>query len=153
MTSASAMARRAAARMASCSRYSGSSSPGESVKMNCVSPRVSKPTTGRRVDCGLGETIARCWPSNAFKSVDLPTLGRPASTTVPQRVMGAKLTRKVERGTAAEQQWKVVHERDSRPEVPRSKHEARPSAPNELRDEKLAAAYSPTTSRSQYHRR
>src|SRR2546422_11750774 len=49
MTSASAIARSAAARIVSCSLYSGSSSPGESVKMNCVSSRVSRPTTGRRV--------------------------------------------------------------------------------------------------------
>src|SRR3989442_8149808 len=81
------MARTVAARIASCSAYSGSRSPGESVKMNCVSSGVSKPTTGRRVDCGLGETIARCSPINAFKSVDFPTLGRPASATVPHLVM------------------------------------------------------------------
>src|SRR5436189_2617606 len=81
------MARRAAARMASCSRYSGSSRPGESVKMYCVSSLVSSPTTGRRVDCGLGDTMARCSPTSAFSNVDLPTLGRPARTIVPQRIM------------------------------------------------------------------
>src|SRR5438132_502926 len=37
--------------------------------------------------------------------------------------------------------------------VPRSTQETRPGAPNGLRDGKLAAAYSPTTSQSQYHRR
>src|SRR5229473_496492 len=88
------MLRSAVARIASCNRYSGSSKPGESVKMNCASPRVSSPTTGRRVDCGLGDTIARCSPTSAFKSVDLPTLGRPAKTTVPQRVMERKLHRR-----------------------------------------------------------
>src|SRR5881396_3751917 len=90
MTSASAIARSAAARIVSCSLYSGSSSPGESVKMNCVSSRVSRPTTGRRVDCGLGETIARCSPIRAFRSVDLPTLGFPARATTPQRVMAPR---------------------------------------------------------------
>src|SRR5438105_4174748 len=92
MTSAVSIARSAAARIASCRRYSGSSRPGESVKMNCVSPRVSRPTTGRRVDCGLGETIARRSPIKAFKRVDLPTLGRPARTTVPHFVIGRQAT-------------------------------------------------------------
>src|SRR5438105_6230767 len=87
ITSASSMARRAAARMTSWSGYSGSSRPGESVKMYCVSSFVSRPTTGSRVDCGFGETIARCSPTSALRSVDLPTLGRPARTIVPQRVM------------------------------------------------------------------
>src|SRR5712692_6977234 len=81
------MARSAAARIASCSWYSGSSRPGESVKMYCVSSFVSRPTTGSRVDCGLGDTIARCSPTNALSSVDLPTLGLPARTMVPQRVI------------------------------------------------------------------
>src|SRR4051812_6461664 len=87
MTSASSIARSAAARIASWSLYSGSSSPGESVKMYCVSSLVSSPTTGSRVDWGLGDTIARCSPTSAFSSVDLPTFGRPARTIVPQRVM------------------------------------------------------------------
>src|SRR6266567_3831352 len=87
MTSASAMARSAAARIASCSLYSGSSKPGESVKMNCASSRVSSPMTGRRVDCGFGATMARCSPTRALRRVDFPTLGRPAKATVPQRVM------------------------------------------------------------------
>src|SRR5206468_5655275 len=87
ITSASLMARSAAARIVSCNWYSGSSNPGESVKMYCVSSFVSSPTTGRRVDCGFGDTMAKCSPTSAFKSVDLPTLGRPARTIVPQRVM------------------------------------------------------------------
>jgi len=40
-----------------------------------------------RVDCGLGETIARCSPTSALSNVDFPTLGRPARTTLPQRGM------------------------------------------------------------------
>jgi len=40
-----------------------------------------------RVDCGLGETIARCSPTSAFRRVDFPTLGFPASATTPQRVI------------------------------------------------------------------
>src|SRR5205823_10711923 len=87
---------RAAARIATCSWYSGSSNPGESVKMYWVSSRVSRPTTGRRVDCGLGETMARCSPTNALRREDFPTFGRPASTTVPQRVMTRKQRRRAE---------------------------------------------------------
>src|SRR5215207_70257 len=40
----------------------------------------------RRVVCGLSETIATLRPTMAFTSVDLPTLGRPASATNPERV-------------------------------------------------------------------
>src|SRR2546426_6632780 len=87
ITSASSIARSAAARIASCNWYSGSSRPGESVKMYWVSPLVSSPTTVTRVDCGLGETIARCSPTSALSNVDFPTLGRPARTTLPQRGM------------------------------------------------------------------
>src|SRR5713101_10024373 len=54
--------------------------------MNCACPRVSTPTTGTRVDCALGDTIASRSPTSAFKSDDLPTFGSPASTTVPHRV-------------------------------------------------------------------
>src|SRR5712664_4152264 len=95
ITSASSMARSAAARIASCSWYSGSSRPGESVKMYCVSFLVSRPTTGSLVDWGLGDTIARCSPTSALSSVDLPTLGRPARTMVPQRVMVRSVEQRV----------------------------------------------------------
>src|SRR5918995_5891184 len=37
----------------------------------------------RRVVCGLSETIATLPPASAFTSVDLPTLGRPATATKP----------------------------------------------------------------------
>src|SRR5438876_11681422 len=104
------MARSALARIACCSAYSGSSRPGESVKMNCESPRVSNPTTGRRVDCGLGDTTARCSPTSAFNSVDLPTLGRPASTTVPQRVIA--LSRWSLRGPQGMTREQAVHNAD-----------------------------------------
>src|SRR5437867_3569676 len=104
IASASAIPRSAAARIASCSLYSGSSRPGESVKMNCVSSRVNRPTTGRRVDWGLGETIARCSPIRAFKRVDLPTLGRPANTTTPHRVMRGKERRGAETSSSGARQ-------------------------------------------------
>ena len=38
-----------------------------------------------RVVCGLGVTMLIFWPSSAFSSVDLPTLGRPTSAANPQR--------------------------------------------------------------------
>ncbi len=39
----------------------------------------------RRVVWGLSETIATLKPTMALASVDLPTLGRPASATKPER--------------------------------------------------------------------
>src|SRR5688572_20398088 len=53
--------------------------------MYCVSPSVRMPVTGRRVACGLGLTMARCWPTSVFKRVDLPTLGAPARAMWPVR--------------------------------------------------------------------
>jgi len=41
------------------------------------------PSWFRRVVCGFAETAATCWPSNAFISVDLPTLGLPTTATNP----------------------------------------------------------------------
>src|SRR3989442_7892251 len=88
------MARMAASRMVSCNRYSGSRRPGLSVRMNCASSRVRRPTTGTRVDCGFAATIARCSPTSALSRVDLPTFGRPARATVPQRGMPANYSRR-----------------------------------------------------------
>jgi len=54
----------------------------------CQSPgRVATPRIARRVVCGLSETIATFWPTIALTSVDLPTLGRPASAMKPDRVI------------------------------------------------------------------
>src|SRR5438093_13777170 len=99
--------------------------------MNCASSRVRRPTTGTRVDCGFAATMARCSPTRALRRVDLPTLGRPARTTVPQRGMAATYFGNAEGGT----------------------HEARPGIRSGLLMTKLAAAYSPTPSQGQYHRR
>ncbi len=43
------------------------------------------PAIRRRVVCGRSETIVTCAPQMALTSVDLPTLGRPASATIPHR--------------------------------------------------------------------
>jgi hypothetical protein len=37
----------------------------------------------KRVVWGLGEVMATFWPIKLFKKVDLPTLGRPISNTLP----------------------------------------------------------------------
>src|ERR1700761_6196088 len=38
-----------------------------------------------RVVCALRDVILTFWPTSAFISVDLPTLGRPTIATMPQR--------------------------------------------------------------------
>src|SRR5438477_12041497 len=47
----------------------------------------------RRVVCGLSETIATLPPASAFTSVDLPTLGRPATATKPLLIAALGLCR------------------------------------------------------------
>ena len=74
--------------MRSVSASRGRCTPGRSVSTSCHSPgRVATPRIARRVVCGLSETIATFWPTSALTSVDLPTLGRPASATKPERVI------------------------------------------------------------------
>ena len=51
-----------------------------------VRRRSRSPRIARRVVCGLSETIATLAPTIALASVDLPTFGRPASATKPERV-------------------------------------------------------------------
>ena len=43
------------------------------------------PRTTVRVVCGLSEVITIFWPTRAFVSVDLPTLGRPTKQANPLR--------------------------------------------------------------------
>jgi hypothetical protein len=47
---------------------------------------VATPRIARRVVCGLSETIAIFAPTIALARVYLPTFGRPASATKPERV-------------------------------------------------------------------
>ncbi len=86
--SASSVSTRRCMRWVSASR--GRWTPGRSVSTswNRVGPPtlVTTPRIARRVVCGLSETIATFWPTMALISVDLPTLGRPASATKPERV-------------------------------------------------------------------
>ena len=42
-----------------------------------------------RVVCALLEVMLIFWPTSAFSSVDLPTLGRPTIATRPHRCAGA----------------------------------------------------------------
>ncbi len=50
---------------------------------------MATPRIARRVVCGRTETIATCEPTRALTRVDLPTFGRPASPTKPERVIAA----------------------------------------------------------------
>src|ERR671924_1376239 len=60
--------------------------PGRSQKTIWTSSRVATPRIARRVVCGLSETIATLRPTIPLTRVDLPTLGRPASATKPERL-------------------------------------------------------------------
>ncbi len=64
----------------------GRCTPGRSVSTSCHSGVVATPRTARRVVCGLSETIATFCPTIVLTRVDLPTLGRPAMATNPERV-------------------------------------------------------------------
>ena len=59
--------------------------PGVSTKTNCTGPRVRMPVMRCRVVCALREVMLIFWPTSAFSSVDLPTLGLPTMAIVPQR--------------------------------------------------------------------
>ena len=71
--------------MCSWRRYRGSMMPGVSKKMNCVSSVETIPEMRVRVVWGLRVTAASFWPTRAFRSVDLPTFGRPSRPTNPAR--------------------------------------------------------------------
>ncbi len=71
--------------MRSVSASRGFWTPGRSTSTSCASPRIATPRIARRVVCGLSETIATFSPTIALTSVDLPTFGRPASATKPER--------------------------------------------------------------------
>ncbi len=91
--SASSRSTRRCIRWVSASR--GRWTPGRSTRTSCEPAVVATPRIARRVVCGLSETIATFWPTIALTRVDLPTLGRPASATNPDRVAtsGSPLTR------------------------------------------------------------
>ena len=67
-------------------RIPGALDPGRSTSTSCQSGPLATPRIARRVVCGLSETIATLAPTIALASVDLPTLGRPAKATKPDRV-------------------------------------------------------------------
>src|SRR5215475_5279735 len=56
--------------------------------MYCASSSVRMPVMRWRVVCALRDVILTFWPTSAFISVDLPTLGRPTMATMPQRNPG-----------------------------------------------------------------
>src|SRR3989441_2623888 len=59
--------------------------PGVSRKTTCASGSVRMPRMRLRVVCGLGVTMATLAPTRAFRSVDLPTFGRPTMAAYPAR--------------------------------------------------------------------
>ena len=69
-------------------RVAGRCTPGRSTRISCrsASRSVATPRIARRVVCGRTETIATWLPTRALTRVDLPTLGRPARPTNPERV-------------------------------------------------------------------
>ena len=85
--SASASSRSTRRCMRSVSESRGRWTPGRSTSTICqpAATSVAIPRTARRVVCGRSEMIATFWPTIALTSVDLPTLGRPASPTKPER--------------------------------------------------------------------
>jgi hypothetical protein len=82
--SASSRSTRCCIRSVSASR--GRWTPGRSTSTSCQSGPLATPRIARRVVCGLSETIATFAPMIALASVDLPTFGRPASATNPERI-------------------------------------------------------------------
>jgi len=90
ITSASASALRAAARIARCSAYCGARSPGVSARMSWASSVVWMPRMRSRVDWGLGLVMLSFWPMMRLRRVDLPALGFPTTATIPARVMGER---------------------------------------------------------------
>src|SRR5262245_37341533 len=59
--------------------------PGVSTNTICEPGRVRIPRIRWRVVCGLGATMLILVPSNALRSVDLPTFGRPTRAANPHR--------------------------------------------------------------------
>ncbi len=60
--------------------------PGVSTNTSCRPGLFTMARTWVRVVCGLSETMLTFCPTSAFNSVDLPTFGRPASVTNPERM-------------------------------------------------------------------
>ena len=85
--SSSSCSTRRCIRSVSASR--GRWTPGRSTSTSCQPGPLATPRIARRVVCGLSETIATFAPTTALASVDLPTLGRPASAMKPERVGAA----------------------------------------------------------------
>ena len=67
----------------------------------------------------MGEMMARCSPMRALSKVDLPTLGRPARTTVPHLVIAGKYTLKWKQGAGSGERFQTAqHEVRLAPGVP-----------------------------------
>src|SRR5215211_1847449 len=86
--SASPSARSTCCCIRSVSTSRGRCTPGRSTRTSCQSSPDATPRISRRVVWGLSDTIATLPPTIRFTSVDLPTFGRPAMATKPERVTG-----------------------------------------------------------------
>src|SRR5687767_5738517 len=99
------------------------------------------PTTRSRVDCGLALTMASFSPTIRLRSVDLPAFGLPTTVTIPARVIGCRRDGGgggfVPEASAALQTQQP------------GRAGARPGCCSEV----PATAYSPASSRTEYHRR
>src|SRR5687767_206105 len=61
--------------------------PGVSMKTNCAFSRVATPRMRWRVVWGFAAVMLTLKPTSALTSVDLPTLGRPTTATLPLRML------------------------------------------------------------------
>jgi hypothetical protein len=104
---------------------------------------VRIPTIRSRVDCGFGLVMLSFCPTMRLSIVDFPALGFPATVTMPARCigdMGERYSRAVRGGWTTGAQLGDAQ------------------SPRRITDEGFvnevpAMAYSPATSRSEYHRR
>ena len=80
---------RRAARIRACMQVGGIEQAGqvvEDVLGVALGAEADDGQPGGLGACGL--TMARCWPTSALSSEDLPTLGAPARAMWPERGMG-----------------------------------------------------------------
>src|SRR5687768_11578659 len=111
-----------------------------------VSPVVRIPTTRSRVDCGFGLVILSFWPTMRFSNVDFPAFGLPTTVTMPARCIEERYSRRM----SGDGTWLLRRSQRHQKEM----HSAPAGRPDGGGANQVpATAYSPATSRSEYHRR
>ena len=83
--SASCAPVQAAATIARSSRRRGAKMPGVSTSRTCVAPRMTMPSTRKRVVCAFGLTIESLAPVMRLSSVDFPAFAAPTMAAKPHR--------------------------------------------------------------------